>query len=137
MSIFLILLKFLWFLMVFFIKPHVLIHLNKNGVVEHTNIHLGKKKLRTILIHGDILQRFWGDDVLNACYLINRMSSPILDNKIPHSILFPRDPLHILPFKVFESHALFIILVLVLINYAIVHLMTHFIWPQTVSRGLV
>ena len=31
------------------------------------------------------------------------MPSSILDNKIPHSILFPHDPLHSLPPKVFGS----------------------------------
>jgi len=37
-------------------------------------------------------------------YLIDCMSSSILDNKIPHSILFPHEPLHLLPLKVFGSH---------------------------------
>ena len=31
------------------------------------------------------------------------MSSSILENKNPHSILFPHEPLHPLPPKVFES----------------------------------
>jgi len=74
----------------------------QNGVVEHKNRHL-VETTRTILIHGDVPQRFWGDVVLSACYLINRMSSLVLDNKIPHSILFPHDPLHSLPPKVFGS----------------------------------
>jgi len=100
-SIFLILLKILWLLMVFFIKLHVLIHLN-NGVVERKNRHLFETT-RTILIHGDVPQRFWCDVVLSACYLINRMSSSVLDNKILHSILFPHDRLHSLPPKVFGS----------------------------------
>jgi len=100
-SIFLILLKNLWLLMVFFIKLHVFIHLN-NGVVERKNRHL-VETTRTILIHGDVPPRFWGDVVLSACYLINRMPSSVLDNKIPHSILFPHDPLRSLPPKVFGS----------------------------------
>jgi len=44
-----------------------------------------------------------GDVVLTVCYLINRMPSSILNNKIPHSILFPYEPLHPLPLKVFGS----------------------------------
>jgi len=56
-----------------------------------------------MLLHGDIPQRFWGDVVLSAYYLINRMSSSILENKISHSILFPRESLHLLPPKAFGS----------------------------------
>jgi len=64
------------------------------------NRHLIKTS-HTILIYGDVPQRFWGHVVLSACYLINCMSSSILDDKILHSILFPHDPLHSLPPKVF------------------------------------
>jgi len=73
-SIFLILLKILWLLIVFFIKLHVLIHLKQNGVAERKNRHLVERTL-TILIHGDVPQCFWGDVVPSACYLINRMPS--------------------------------------------------------------
>jgi len=58
-------------------------------------------KLLTLLIHDGVSQRFWGDVILSACYLINHMSSSVLKNKIPHSILFPHEPLHPLPLKVF------------------------------------
>ena len=46
---------------------------------------------RTFLIHGEVHQHFWSDVILIACYLINRMSFLVLDNKIP------------LPLKVFGS----------------------------------
>jgi len=74
----------------------------QNGVAEHKNRHL-VETTHTILIHGDVPQHFWGDVILSACYLINRMASLVLDNKIPHSILFPHDLLHSLPPKVFGS----------------------------------
>ena len=74
----------------------------QNGVAERKNRHL-VETTRTILIHGDVPQRFCGDVVLSACYLINRMPSSVLDNKIPHSILFSHDSLHSLPSKVFGS----------------------------------
>jgi len=35
------------------------------------------------------------------------MSSNVLENKIPHSILFSREPLHLLPLKVFGSTRFF------------------------------
>ena len=86
-SIFLILLKIM--------ASHGILHQTscaytpqQNGTVERKNRYL-IETTRTILIHGDVPQRFWGDVVLSACYLINRMPSSVLDNKIPHSILLP------------------------------------------------
>jgi len=61
------------------------------------------KTTRTLLIHGEIPQCFLGDAILSARYLINRMSSSVLKNKICHSILFPHKSLHLLPTKVFGS----------------------------------
>jgi len=74
----------------------------QNGVAERKNKHL-VETTRTLLIHGRVPQRFWGDVILSACYLINRMPSLVLNNKIPHSILFPHEPLHLLSLKVFGS----------------------------------
>jgi len=71
--------------------------LQQNGVVERKNRHF-VETTRTILILGDV--------VLSTCYLINHMSSLVLDDKIPHSILFPHDPLQSLPPKVFGSKCL-------------------------------
>jgi len=53
-----------------------------------------------MLIHSEY---FWDDAILSACYLTNRMSYLVLDNKVPHSILFPHEPLHPLPLKFFGS----------------------------------
>ena len=71
-------------------------------MAEHKNRHFVETTY-TLLIHGGVPQRFWGDVILSACYLINRMSSLVLNNKLPHSILFPHEPLHLLPLKVFGS----------------------------------
>jgi len=51
--------------------------LQQNGVVERKNRHL-VETTRTMLLHGDVPQRFWGDVVLSACYLNNRVSSSVL-----------------------------------------------------------
>ena len=63
-----------------------------NGVAKRKNRHL-VKIARTLLLHHKVSQRFWGDAILAACYLINCMSSSVLHDKIPHSILFPNQPL--------------------------------------------
>jgi len=90
-----------------FMKSHGILHQTlcaytpqQTGVAECKNIHL-VDTTRTLLIHSGVPQRFWGDAILSACYLINRMPSSVLNNKVPHSILFPHEPLHLLPLKVF------------------------------------
>ena len=74
----------------------------QNGVAEHKNRHL-IETTHTLLIHYAVPSHFWGDAVLTACYFINRMPSSVLHNQVPHSILFPHDPLHPLPLKAFGS----------------------------------
>ncbi|RVW93460.1 Retrovirus-related Pol polyprotein from transposon TNT 1-94 [Vitis vinifera] len=72
----------------------------QNGVAERKNRHL-VETARTLLLHSHVPFRFWGDAVLTACYLINRMPSSVLHNQIPHSLLFPDQPLYFLPPRVF------------------------------------
>nr|CAN77110.1 hypothetical protein VITISV_013963 [Vitis vinifera] len=72
----------------------------QNGVVECKNRHL-IETARTLLLHSHVPFRFWGDVVLTACYLINRMPSSVLHAQIPHSLLFPDQPLYFLPPRVF------------------------------------
>ena len=81
------------------------------GVAERKNKHF-VETTRSMLLHGDVPQHFWGD-VLSACYLINRMTSSVLENKIPHSILFPHKPLHPYHLKLLGLHVMFTIFVLV------------------------
>jgi len=90
-----------------FMKSHDILHqtscaytTQQNGVAERKNRHL-VEITRTLLIDGEVPQCFWGDAILSTCYLINCMSCSVLENKIPHSILFPHKSLHLLPPKVF------------------------------------
>ena len=69
-------------------------------MVERKNRHL-VETARTLLLHYKVPQRFLGDAILAACYLINRMTSSVLHDQIPHSILFPNQPLFCLPPYVF------------------------------------
>ncbi|RVW79044.1 Retrovirus-related Pol polyprotein from transposon TNT 1-94 [Vitis vinifera] len=86
--------------MEFFISLLVLILLNKMGVAERKNRHLVETAC-TLLLHSHVPFRFWGDAILTACYLINRMPSSVLHDQIPHSLLFPDQPLYFLPPRVF------------------------------------
>ncbi|KAJ7968976.1 Retrovirus-related Pol polyprotein from transposon TNT 1-94 [Quillaja saponaria] len=72
----------------------------QNGVAERKNRHL-IETARTLLLHDHVPLRFWGDAVLTACYLINRMPSSTLHNKISYSIIFPNHPLYSLPLCIF------------------------------------
>jgi len=54
----------------------------QNGVAERKNRHL-IETARTLLIHMNVPLYLWGDAVLTACYLINRMPSSVLNFKIP------------------------------------------------------
>ena len=64
----------------------------QNGVVERKNRHL-VGTARTLLLPHKVPQRFWGDAILATCYLINRMTSFVLHDQIPHSISLPNLPL--------------------------------------------
>lgn len=44
----------------------------------------------TLLLHGKVRLMFLGDVVLTTGFLINRMPSYILNNKVPHASYFQR-----------------------------------------------
>ncbi|KAJ9675922.1 hypothetical protein PVL29_024745 [Vitis rotundifolia] len=90
-----------------FMSQHGIIHQSsyahtpqQNGVAERKNRHL-VETARTLLLHSHVPFRFWGDAVLTACYLINRMPSSALHDQIPHSLLFLNQPLYFLSPRVF------------------------------------
>jgi transposase InsO family protein len=60
----------------------------QNGVVERKHRHL-LDVARTLLFHMHVPKHFWGDAVLTACRLINRMPSVFLNNKSLFSLLYP------------------------------------------------
>ena len=72
----------------------------QNGVVEPKNHYL-VETAHTLLLHHKVPQRFWGGAIFATCYLINRMPSSVFHDQIPHSILFPNQPLFCLPPRVF------------------------------------
>nr|CAN67123.1 hypothetical protein VITISV_040164 [Vitis vinifera] len=80
-----------------FISQHGIIHQSSS---ERKNRHL-VETTRTLLLHSNVPFRFWEDAVLTTCYLINRMPSFVLHDQIPHSLLFPDQPLYFLPPRVF------------------------------------
>ena len=72
----------------------------QNGAVERKNRHLVETAC-ILLLHHKVPQRFWGDAILAARYLINRMSSSVLHDQIPHFVFLLNQPLFCLPPRVF------------------------------------
>ncbi|XP_049934544.1 retrovirus-related Pol polyprotein from transposon RE1 isoform X1 [Nymphaea colorata] len=72
----------------------------QNGVAERKHRHI-LDVARTIIIHSHVPHSYWGDAVLTACYLINRMPSSVLGDLIPISVLFPDRDLFSVPPRVF------------------------------------
>ena len=82
-----------------FMSFHEILHqsscaytLQQSGVVERKYRHL-VETTRTLLLHYKVPQCFWGDAIIAACYLINRMPSSVLRDQIPHYVLLPNQPL--------------------------------------------
>jgi histone deacetylase 1/2 len=54
----------------------------QNGVVERKHRHLVETGL-ALLAHSSLPLCYWDKAFLTACYLINRIPSPITDNQAP------------------------------------------------------
>ena len=85
-------------------------------MVKRKNHHL-VEIARTLLLHHTVPQRFWGDVILTAYYLINRMPSSVLGDQVLHSLLFPNQPFFCLPPRVFNALVLSTYLLLAKINF--------------------
>ena len=58
----------------------------QNGVAERKNGHL-LNTTWVLLFQGNVPKSYWGEAVLTATYMINRIPSWVLDNKSPVEIL--------------------------------------------------
>jgi hypothetical protein len=54
---------------------------------KEKNRHLLEKKTRALLQQTNVPKCFWSDAILSANYLINRLPSSVLNDKIPLEIL--------------------------------------------------
>ncbi|CAL9217264.1 unnamed protein product [Arabidopsis halleri] len=63
----------------------------QNGVAERKNRHLMEVS-RAMLFHKHMPKRFWGDAVMTACYLINRIPTRVLNDQSPFQVLNNQNP---------------------------------------------
>lgn len=59
----------------------------QNGVVERKHRHL-LETARAIRFEANLPKRFWGECVLTAAYIINRLPSKVIKNKTPYEIVW-------------------------------------------------
>ena len=103
-----------------FLHPLLLLCPNMRSSISHLMLIL-LNKVGLLNVKIDILLRqlipsfsivmflfcFWGDAIFTARYLINRMPSSILHDQIPHSPIFPTQPLYFFPPCVFGCTCFF------------------------------
>ena len=73
--------------MVFNIELHALVHMNKMESRKKKNRHLIDTDL-TLFAHANVPFWFWSYAFTTICYLINRMTSIVLNNASPFEKLF-------------------------------------------------
>ncbi|KAK9062516.1 hypothetical protein SSX86_019703 [Deinandra increscens subsp. villosa] len=63
----------------------------QNGVVERKHRHL-LETARALRFEANLPIKFWGECILTATYIINRLPSKIIQNKTPYEIVFGHKP---------------------------------------------
>ena len=119
----------------FFLSSHGILHQSscayfpqQNRMAKHKNRHLVETAC-SLLLHHKVPQRFWGDATLATCYLINRMPSSVLHDKISHSIFFQTN--------LFSAFPLVSLVVFVLSIFLLLDMTSFQPKPRSVSSSVI
>lgn len=63
----------------------------QNGVAERKHRHL-LETARALRFEANLPKKFWGECVLTAAYIINRLPSKVIENKTPYELVFNQKP---------------------------------------------
>lgn len=76
------------------------LYFTKNGISERKNWHLIEIAC-SLMLNTNVHVHHWEDAFLTTCFLINRVPSYFIENKVLHSIIWPNDPLYHVSPRVF------------------------------------
>lgn len=71
----------------------------QNGIVERKHRHL-LHIARALMLNANLPKTFWGDGILTATYIINKLPTPVLNGATPWEVLF-QQPAYVDNLKVF------------------------------------
>ncbi|CAL2258509.1 unnamed protein product [Prunus armeniaca] len=86
-------------------NPHLAHHVHHTSHLWHQRLgHPSNAPTQALRFQANIPLRFWGESLQTACYLINRLPTPLLKHKSPYELLHNKST-NLLPKHKFDARA--------------------------------